>query len=199
MAIKSLFRDYVQKSGLFLYPALDIERGGSVTPIETYISWENHYEETDYKLICLYHLRDDTDFRSFEKLKLLGNPKFHNFKQVESEEGEKGIYVFDFSGTNDKNNWDNFLIGHYSQFTKEHKNKIQTFFGNTGSNYPYIESYLYPEKYYTMYAEILAEKRDRGKMEESLRHAHELCDKPIWELEKIVIMEKDLEIKKYMS
>jgi len=194
MAIKSLFRDYVQKSRLFLYPTLGIERGGSVTPIETYVSWEGHYEITDCKLICLYHLRDDTEFIHFERTKLIGNPKYHDFKQVIDN---KGIYVFDFS--TEKENWDNFIVGHYSKLTDTHKRKIQSFFGNSGSNYAYIESYLYPEKYYALYAEILAEKGDRRSMEGHLRYANELCDKPVWALEHLEITIKDLEMKKEMS
>ena len=190
MAISSLFRDYIQKSGIFLYPILDINRGGSVTPIETYISWGDYYDVTDCKLICLYHLRDDTEFMNFERSKLLGNSKFYDFKQVEER---KGIYVFDFSSV--KEDWDNFIVGHYSKLSEAHKKKVQTFFGNAGSNYAYIQSYLYPERYYSMYAEILAETKDRKSMMDSLLHAVELCEKPDWKLERLEITIKDLEIK----
>lgn len=190
MAIESLFLDYVQKSRLFMYPALGIKRGGSVTPIETYVSWKDYYDETDHKLICLYHLRDDTEFMNFEKTHLLGNSLFKDFKQVEEQ---KGIYVFDFSPF--KEDWDNFIVGHYSKLSEAHKKKVQAFFGNAGSNYAYIQSYLYPERYYAMYAEILAEKKDRESMMESLRHAVELCEKPDWKLERLEITIKNLEIK----
>ena len=193
MAINSLFRDYVQKSKLFLYPTLGIERGGSVTPIETYISWDGYYDVTDCKLICLYHLRNDTEFRNFENTKLLGNKKFYDFKQVEDN---KGIYVFDFTPV--KKDWDNFIVGHYSKLGAIHKKMIQNFFGNAGSNYAYIESYLYPERYYSMYAEILAEKGERAGMEANLRAAVELCDKPNWELETLKVTIKNLEINSQM-
>lgn len=189
MAIESLFLKYVQKSGIFMYPALDIARGGSVTPIETYVSWKNYYSAADHSLICLYHLRDDTEFTNFEKTKLMGNPKFKDFKQVEEH---KGIYVFDFSS--DKEDWDNFIVGHYSKLSETHKKKVQNFFRNAGSNYAYIDSYLYPERYYGMYAEILAEKKDRQNMMESLRHAVELCEKPNWRKEELDITIKHLEI-----
>jgi len=194
MAIKSLFRDYIQKSRLFMYPGLDIDRGGSVTPIETYCSWDNYYDVTDCKLICLYHLRDDTEFINFERKKLLNNAKFYDFKQVEDN---KGIYVFDFSFQ--KENWDNFIIGNYSKLNDIHKKKILKFWSNNVANYAYIESYLYPEKYYKMYSEILAESRDRKTMEDSLRCAVELCEKPDWKREKIDISIKDLEIKNQIS
>lgn len=194
MAIETLYRDYIQKSRLFLFPILNIERGGSVTPIETYISWKDHYGPTDYKLICLYHLRDDAEFRAFERLKLLGNSKFHDFKQLKDN---KGLYIFDLS--NHKEDWDKVVSGQYSKLSEPHKKRIQEFFGNAGTSYPYIESYLYPEKYHAMYAEILSERKDRKEMEESLRYVNELCDKPSWELEQLEITVKDLEITNQMS
>ena len=36
-------------------------------------------------------------------------------------------------------------------------------------------------------------------MEESLRYANELCDKPVWDLEELEITIKDLEMTKEMS
>ena len=59
MAIKSLYKDYFQKSRIFMYPLLNIKRGSSVTPIETYMSWSEQFSIYDKKLICLYYLRDD--------------------------------------------------------------------------------------------------------------------------------------------
>ena len=50
-----------------------------------------------------------------------------------------------------------------------------------------------------MYSEILAESRDRKTMEDSLRCAVELCEKPDWKREKIDISIKDLEIKNQIS
>mgnify|MGYP006982848022 CR=1 FL=1 len=57
MTLTSLYRDYFQKSRVFLYPILEIKRGVSVTPIETYISWDGHYKTEDRKFIVLYHLK----------------------------------------------------------------------------------------------------------------------------------------------
>ena len=62
--IKSLYTDYFQKSRIFLYPALVIPRGTSVTPTETYTSWTGHYDHKDCKFIATYHLRSDKEFRS---------------------------------------------------------------------------------------------------------------------------------------
>jgi len=174
MKINSLYKDYVQKSRLFLYPALDIKRGVSVTPIETYVSWNGHYKPEDGKLVCLYHLRSDEDFRSFEKSKLLGNKLFHDFKRVEEN---KGVYVFDFNGL--RKDWDAFLQGKYSCFSADHKRKIKNFTGANSSDIPYIDSFLNPERYFKMYAEMM------GVKENVLREVGELCSVPDLTLETI--------------
>lgn len=182
MAIKSLYRDYFQKSKIFLYPLLDIKRGGSATPIQTYVSWENNYKPEDRKLICLYHLRNDDEFLKFEKQKLLGNKYFDDFKLVENN---KGIYVFDYKAIG--NDWNCFLQGSYSKFSIENKKKIKSFFAQKNT-YSYIESYLYPEKYFSMYADML-------NIEKSLLiSVGELCSKPDFEKETIVTSIKNLEI-----
>lgn len=167
MIIKSLHTDYFQKSRVFLYPALGIKRGVSVTPIETYVSLEGYCKKEDAKLCCLYHLRKDEDFRQFEKIKLYGNPLFHDFKVVDET---RGIYVFDFS--KHKADWNHFLNGKYSKMSAEHKKKIKEFIGRNSPNLPYIESFLYPEKYYKLYSEMM------GVKESLLRQVGELCSVP---------------------
>lgn len=67
MKIKSLYDRYFQKSKVFIYPLLGIKRGNSVVPIETYISWDGHYSSEDMKLICVYKIRTDAEYKTFEK------------------------------------------------------------------------------------------------------------------------------------
>ena len=43
MEITFIQTKYIQKSRLFLYPMLDIKRGYSITPIQTYMSWKNKH------------------------------------------------------------------------------------------------------------------------------------------------------------
>jgi hypothetical protein len=183
MAIESLFKDYFQKSRIFIYTLLEIKRGSSVTPIETYISWDEHYSPKDMKLMCLYHLRDDIEFRNFEKEKLLKNKYFYDFKQVDDN---KGVYVFDFSEY--KKDWDKLLLGKYSQLSIFYKKKVENFYGKRDSNYAYVESFLYPEKYYAMYAEMMLVK------ESLLREVGELCSKIDFEKETLTIKIKDLQL-----
>jgi hypothetical protein len=182
MAIKSLYRDYFQKSRIFLYPFLDIKRGSSATPIQTYVSWENNYKPEDMKLSCLYHLRDDIEFRKFEKQKLLGNKLFCDFKLVDED---KGVYVFDYKEL--KDTWNFFLEGKYSKFSIENKRKIKSFFSHKNT-YAYIESYLHPERYFRMYADML-------NIDESvLISVGELCSKPDFDKELLTASVKNLEI-----
>lgn len=94
-----LYREYIQKSRVFLYPALGItsEYGKGIEPVKTYTSWGN-IKHIDRKLICLYYLRDDMEFKKFERLRLLGHPGFCRFQEVEDHENrESGIYIFDFN------------------------------------------------------------------------------------------------------
>jgi hypothetical protein len=185
--IKSLYKDYFQKSRVFLYPALDIKRGVSVTPIETYVSWHGHYTPEDAKLSCLYHLRNDEDFRLFEKNKLLGNRLFHEFKQVEDN---KGVYVFDFKVH--MVDWNHFLRGKYSKMSADFKKKIKTFTGYNSPDIPYVDSWLYPEKYYKFYAEMM------GVNESLLQEVGELCSIPDVRHETLSVEILNLEFKKEM-
>ncbi len=177
MTIKSLYRDYFQKSRVFLYPALEIKRGVSVIPIQTYVAWEGHYALEDRKFICLYQLRDDEEFVRFEKTKLIGNKLFHDFIQIDDD---KAAYVFDYSSL--KGDWDMFLLGKYSLMTSVHKKKIRNFYGVYSSNFAYVESFLHPDKYFSIYSEIL------GVDVDELKKVGELCSLPDIEKE-ILVME----------
>jgi hypothetical protein len=186
--IKDLYRNYFQKSRIFLYPALDIKKGNSVTPIETYISWKGYVEQTDRRLICLYHLRNDVEYRTFEKSKLLKSSIFEDFREVE---GGKGVYIFNYDMYS--KDWQHFLNGEYSKFSFPLKKKIRDFIGSASSNSVYVDSYLYPEKYYRIYADIL------GVDEDTLRSTGQLCDKPDFNKELLEISVKDLQINKIIT
>ncbi len=171
-----------------MYPLLEIKKGASVTPIETYISWEGFYKPQDRKFCCLYHLRDDKDFINFEKDKLINNKLFHDFKQTEDG---KGIYVFDFNSYAE--DWDNIIKGKYSKLTPIYKRKIENFHNKKESNYAYIESFLYPEKYYSMYSEMI------GVAENLLKDVGELCSLMDFEKENLHAKIKNLELKSKLS
>lgn len=178
MKINSLNKEYIQKSRLFLYPQLKIRRGISVTPIQTFMSW-NHYDCTHSRLICQYYLRDDNDFKMFESVKLFGHPLFEDFYELEDG---TGVYIFNVE--NEHRDFELVVKGQYSKLSVQAKKNIINFFKGNTQHFAYIESYLYPEKYYNMYSEILNVDL------EHLKAAGELCSKPDLNKEKL-----DLEIK----
>lgn len=167
-----------------MYPALEIRRGGSVTPIQTYVAWADNYLPKDRKFVCLYHLRDDDDFIRFEKQKLLGNKHFCDFREVE---GEKGAYIFDYRFMGD--DWDHFINGRFSKMSEVHKAVVRQFYGSYSSSFVYIESMLNPEKYYDKYAKILNVDVDL------LKEVGELCSIPDITRETLVMSVKPIILK----
>jgi hypothetical protein len=131
-------------------------------------------------------MRADEEFRAFEKVKLLGNEYFDNFIMTDDD---KGLYIFDF--TKLKTDWEYFLQGKYSKLSPDLKKKIRAFFGT--NNLGYIDSFLYPERYFKMYAEMLTCRReDEPSMFKLLKEVGELCSIPDMELENLIANIKDL-------
>ena len=69
----------------------------------------------------------------------------------------------------------------------ELKHSILNYFAKSSGNYVYIESYLFPDKYFNRYAELL------GVTEEFLKSVGELCSKPDLEKEMLLIEVANLE------
>lgn len=171
--IDALYTDYFQKSRMFLYPLLEIRRGALAVPIETYIQWEGKYTSEDAKFICFYKKKEEKEFILFEKNMLVK----HNRLIEKIEMTDELIYIFDFSDY--KHDFIHFINGTYSKMDSETKRKILNFFDKYSSNYVYMESYLYPGKYFSLYAKLL------GVDKELLMDVGELCNKPDIEKETI--------------
>jgi hypothetical protein len=182
MAIKAIYRKYFQKSKIFLYPLLDIKRGSSVIPSETYISWNDAYTTEDNKLVCLYKNRDDDEYINFEKNILLKHNRLFDYIKIDDE---NNIFIFDFSDL--KDDWLKFSNGKYSKFNDKTKYKILNFFDKNSGNYIYISSYLNPKDYYEDYAELLAVPI------KILEEVGELCNKPDLDKENLLIKVADLQ------
>lgn len=165
--ILSVYKEYIQKSRIFLYPILNVPRGANITPIQTYMEWENQYKKEDCKLIVVYKSSNDSAFKNFERTKLLSHQYFEksiaiNEKQV--------VYVFNLHPM--KTDYFNITKGQYSKLSVLHKKKVLNFFKNHKSHRIYIESYLFPEKYFSMYSSLLNVNRNL------LKDVGELCDTP---------------------
>jgi hypothetical protein len=188
MIIDALYKKYFQKSKIFLYPLLDIKRGTSVVPTETYVSWNDAVNSEDMKLVCVYYPRKDAEYMQFEKQTLLKHTRLVDYVKVDDE---TLVATFDFSDL--KDDWINFIRGKYSKINMNTKSKILNFFDKKSGNYAYVESYLFPEKHFKTYAKILDVDL---KLIESVG---ELCDKPDLEKEMLTIQVADLEKLKIIS
>jgi hypothetical protein len=67
------------------------------------------------------------------------------------------------------------------------KRKIRDHFDKNGSNFMYMDSFLFPEKYFNIYSELL------GISEETLRDVGELCTIPDMEKEILIVNVEELQ------
>jgi hypothetical protein len=181
MALNSVYKKYFQKSKVFLYPILGIRRGVSVVPIETYVSWKGYYTSEDMKLICVYDVRTDEEYKNFERNVLLAHSRLNDYIKV----GNQLVLTFDLSDLGD--DWFHFINGRYSKVSMNLKQKILGFFDKYSGNYAYMHSYLIPEKYFTNYADLL------GVDVDMLIKVGELCTKPDLNKETLIMEVADLE------
>ena len=172
--MKKLYREYFQKSKVFLYPLLGIKKGVRFVPVQTYISWNDIYPKDKNKLLCFYTVEEKwiKEFEMFAELFLTTNVLFDEMHKIGDLDF---LYIFDLSTY--KRDINKFKIGKYSKFTKRTKEIIMNFFGETGAISEYIESYLYPDFYYEDYSEMLNVKI------EDLKEVGELCSLPDLEKE----------------
>lgn len=181
--IKTLTKEYIQKSRIFLYPLLEIKRGSEATPLESYVSWEGKFGLQDQKLICVYGLREDEEFKRFEKTNLLAHMYFDSYYELENN---RGVYVFNMKEyTYDLKC---FMNGKYSECISTTKEKIISFFKSKPGSKEVVMSYLYPERFYDNYADLLGVKAS------VLKEVGQLCSKPNIDKETLQATVKEVEI-----
>lgn len=140
---------YFQKSLFFLYPLLDI-RSNKIFPENTFLILDGYVEEKDCKIICTYD-NDVLNFSQFEEKELLSNKYF--LEKIEIDEQDRSLYIFDLSEYCD--DYQLFINGEYSKMSKETKNIIISFYKFGTLQYDYIKSFLYPDKHYELYSNVL--------------------------------------------
>jgi len=86
-----------------------------------------------------------------------------------------------------KQDINNFVNGKYSKLSTELKKKIVTFFAQS-IKYTHVHSYLYPEKYFRLYSDLLGVNID------ILKEVGELCSPPNLEKENLTLEIKNLHI-----
>jgi hypothetical protein len=180
--IDSLYTKYFQKSRSFLYPALGIKRTSNFSPSGTYISIDGLIEPEDMKLITAFKEDTSEGYKIFEEQMITTNPLYLQTISIQ----DYNLYVFDYETY--AADWYSFLLGKYSKFTPPLKRAIKAYYGETSSEYKYIESYLFPEKHYDIYAKLL------DVNVATLKKVGELCDPCDLEKEKLKIPVVDLEM-----
>jgi hypothetical protein len=175
MGMDALYTKYFQKSKIFIYPLLGIKRGTSVTPLQTYFEWEGHYTAEDMKLITIYPIRTDQEYTLFMKNIILKHPRLSGMHKLDDK---NQVLVFDFSDL--KDDWFKFIDGQYSKVSMNIKRKIKDHFDKKSSSFVYIDSYLFPERYFSIYASLL------GVEDSLLKSVGELCSIPDLEKEKLI-------------
>jgi len=182
MKITSLYDKYFQKSKIFLYPLLDIKRGTSVVPQETYVAWNDYISSEDMKLVAIYKARKDIMYKNFINKTLLKHPRLVEHWIINDEDV---VFVFDFCDLED--DWYYFTQGKYSKISNPTKRKVCNFFEKNSGNHLYVNSYLYPVNHFKNYAKIL----DVGVS--LLKSVGELCDKPDLRKETLILEKANLE------
>ena len=162
--IKTLYNRYFQKSRSFLFPSLGYKK--TLHPItNTYLSFENEVSINDNKLVCHFEMIDYKDFKNFENNFIY---KHDLFERTISIPGLQDLYVFNLDHI--KTDFEYFRLGKYSKFSDDTKESILEYYGKNTLEYPYIHSFLYPERYFNIYSKLL------NIDYELLSSVGELCD-----------------------
>ena len=173
--IDKIYKGYIQKSTLFLYPQLRIPNITRYKPLGTYTGLNTDIHPAASALILLYKKFNSKSFFKFETKYLIGNEYF----MERFESNDNYVYVFNLSHL--KTSYDKFLVGNYSRFSEEAKIPTLDYYSIGDPMTEYIESYLYPELYYDEYSKAL------NISEHSLENVIELCDKPDLEKETLTL------------
>lgn len=162
-----LYRKHFQKSKAFLYPVLGLSKFRDPSPENVYTSWGEDYDKTDRKLICVYEQQNTEAWKNF-KLKLMTHPMLEVSIIIDDV---YIAYVFNFDIKEYQQDFDYFLLGQYSKLSSNTKKAISNYYGIHTAEWVYVESYIYPKKYYEQYSKIL------NVPVEQLKEGVELCSR----------------------
>jgi len=170
-----VYTEYFQKSKVFLYPLLDIKKGATYVPRQTYIAWEDMYSIEDRKFICVYQTPMTERFNRFIHLSIINHGLFEDYVKLDEN---KHLFLYNFDSL--KFDYDNFIKGKYSKIGLDSKIKILDFFGDDEKVTDYIHPFLSPQDHHEEYAEYL------NVDIKSLQEVHEVCTPPDIEKETLV-------------
>jgi hypothetical protein len=162
--MSSVYTDYFQKSKVFLYPLLELKRGITYVPVQTYVCWEDVYSIDDCKLMCEYHVKSSDKFNDFCDRYLNNHEFFHKYVDLGNN---KHLFVFNLISI--KYDFSMIILGKYSKISISSKLTILDFFNSSGDMLSYIVSFLSPKHAHKEYAEEF-------KMDiEDIKEIYEVC------------------------
>tara|TARA_B100001769_G_C22103152_1_gene595706 strand:- start:2087 stop:2668 length:582 start_codon:yes stop_codon:yes gene_type:complete len=170
-----VYTDYFQKSKVFLYPLLKLQKGLNYVPSQTYCGWEDVYGPEDKMFLCEYHSKMTNSFEEFATQYLNNHPMFREHISLEED---RQLFVFDF--TRFAFDWNKFLKGLYSQYSLPGKISILDYFDGSQNANEYIKGFLSPEDVHADYAKKL------GVDLKTMKKVYEVCSAPDMEKEILV-------------
>mgnify|MGYP003135787923 CR=1 FL=1 len=173
--MKGVYTDYFQKSKVFLYPLLRLQKGQTYVPSQTYVMWDNVYSANDLKFMCEYKYNNVDKFNKFSLQYLTRHTLFEDTVELDKN---KRLFIFDFYSL--KHDFNAFIKGKYSQFTLESKIHIVDFFGDKGKIAEYVHGFLSPSDVHDSYADFL------GINVSTIQDVYEVCSPPDLEKETLV-------------
>lgn len=186
MVIDYIYSNYFQKSKVFLYPLLGIPFQSNPVMFETFMIVDDPAGK-DRKLFVVdlltdqpnvYTTKANISFEQFFKNNVMKNQRFVSSELI----GKSRVRCyFDLSDLRD--DVEAVKLGRYSKISDTSKKKLMNYFPVGHGNRNYLKSYLYPDLFIRIYAQILDVEEDL------LREVGELCDKPNFEKEHVVLSE----------
>lgn len=173
---EGIIDSFYQKSYKFIYPLMGISLGHKILPAQTYMSWQDRITINDFKLICVYELSDSPEFKAFERKILLRHQFFEDYKEGI---GNKGIYIFNLKHF--KKDIRLLMASKYSLLSAEAKKILLDYYSVNRFSREYVDSFLNPENYYSIYASHL------DVSEKLLREVGELGERFTREKENLIM------------
>lgn len=165
--MESIYAKYVHKSRIFCYPQLGIPRNLGYSPEQTYAACSSKFSVADMKLTLVYKDCMSSKAQYILKKYVYPSPILAGFEELPNE---TLIAWFDFSKQAD--DWEHFLNGRYSRFSKPWKKKLLSFYSGNQGNWQVMNKMLHPYYYHDEIAKLF------NVPISIIRETREIIDKP---------------------
>lgn len=153
----------------FRLPVGKYHQKAAFTPEQTYLSWQGFYEMCDNRLICIYQKGSDLIRWAGFRNTVIGKNPFFEFCD---EPANENYAVVTFNLDPRQESFQAIASGKYSKILPDMKSLILMCHGINTGEHAYMESFLYPEKFTDVYADLYDVRK------EFLVQVGELIDKP---------------------